>query len=152
MKRLIYFAPVLLIVGCAPEQVGQAFDFAQMGADASGAAAAVPSPLSPYLGIASLAGNAIIGIAAAIFKSKHNSEKVQNNAHFQGVKNVADRVEALASDLKSGNVDTSNIADSLSGLVKATMEEAHSAYGVYEQVEKRLADMKKKGEISKING
>jgi hypothetical protein len=152
MKKLIYFAPILLLAGCTPEQVGQAFDVAQMGVDAAGTAAMVPSPASPWLGIASIAGNAILGVAGYALKKKHDSKKVENNAHYQGVNKVAEKVEMFAWQLKRDDVDPKAIGDALEGLVKSTMEEVHSAYGVYEQVEKHIHQLRKNKEMSRIDG
>lgn len=153
MKKLIYFTPALLLVGCTPEQLGQAFDVAQMGVDAAGTASMVPSPASPWLGIASIAGNAILGVAGYALKKKHDSKKVEQNAHFQAINKVAERVEEFAYQLKRGkDIDPKDIGESLTGLVKSTTEEVHSAYGVYEQIEKQIHKLRKNKEMSRIDG
>jgi len=152
MKKLYFLAPMLLLVGCSAEQVTQSLDLAQMGVDAAGAAATVPSPASPWLGIAALAGNAVLGVVGVALKKKHDSKKVQANAHYQGINKVAEKVEEFAWELKRGDVDPKAIGEALTGLVKSTMEEAHSAYGVYQDIEKEIHKLKKQKELSKIDG
>ena len=152
MKKLIYLTPILLLVGCDASQITQSLDIAQTGVDLASAGAAMPTPAAPILGIVSVIGNLILGIGGVALKKKHSSAKMENNAHYQGIKNVAEKIEEVAWQLKTGKVDPEKLSDNLAGLVKGTMEEAHSAYGVYKQVEDQLAKLKKKGEISKIDG
>lgn len=149
MKKVLLLFVLVGIIGCSPAEKDKTEDIVEKTTKVVevvtdiAAAAGVPFAVPVGSAVAFL-GTTILALL------KRGSEKKKKEALYQSTADISTAIESVVSGIKDKTISIEDIGNILPGLVKNVSTNAHSAYGVYKDIEKDLNKLQAKGKIKKL--
>lgn len=150
MKKYLLLFALVGIIGCTPAEKDKA-------ADIIGKTTAVVDVVTDIAATAGVPFAVPVGTAFAFLSTtvlailKRGSEKKKKEALYQSTADISTAIGSVVSGIKDKSISLEEVGKLLPGLVKDVSVNAHSAYGVYKDIEKDLNKLQAKGKVKKLS-